>query len=121
MFVSAWRDRVYYRPDNGSPAGWLIGLTRDRLTHSLQRPTNTSVLRPGTTTVTPHTQNDRRLAVLAELEQVSEPTRSIMEMALFDHLTHQQGIAENTALPPDMVRSHIGRTLTRLSRTITAD
>lgn len=118
VFVSAWRGRVDYQPDNGPPVSWLIGLTRHRLAH-LHQPTITPGAQPGAPKMARDTQTDRRRAVLGELERVSEPARSIMEMALFHHLTHQR-IAENTSLPPDTVRSHIGRTLTRLSRTITA-
>jgi DNA-directed RNA polymerase specialized sigma24 family protein len=118
VFVSAWRGRVDYRPGVGLPADWLTGLTRHRLAH-LHQPTITPGAQPGTPTVARDTQTDRRLAVLAELERVSEPARSIMEMALLHNLTHQQ-IADNTSLPPDTVRSHIGRTLTRLDRAMKA-
>lgn len=126
VFVSAWRGRAGFDPESGSVPGWLLAITRRRIVDSFRRPSRSRELIVGDVAeVPPFATPDRstisddvaavvdRVVLVAEMERLGEPARSILTMAFFDDLTHEQ-IAGRTGLPLGTVKSHIRRSLKRL-------
>lgn len=122
VFIAAWQSRERFRPETGVLPAWLVGITRHKVTDALRgRPRRREVVtdpadvhgddRPG------HAGHEdevaRRLVIDDELARVGEPQRTIVELAFYADLTHQQ-IAERLDLPLGTVKSHIRRTLGRL-------
>lgn len=132
VFVKAWRSRERYSPERGSLAGWLVGITRHAIADALGARSRRHELSTDPEDVTradgdrrrPHAGPDTlvpdRVVLLDELARVGEPQRSLVEMAFFADLTHQQ-IAERTGLPLGTVKSHIRRTLVRLRNRLEVD
>ena len=122
MFVRAWRGRSTFDPERGTLGAWLVGITRrqvaDRLAGRLRergRPTG-----PGT----PRRRRARHrcpeqvvdaVVVADELGRLTPQVRTVVRLAFFDDLTHQQ-IAAVTGLPLGTVKSHLRRGLDRLRR-----
>ncbi|NIZ90000.1 sigma-70 family RNA polymerase sigma factor [Kineosporiaceae bacterium B12] len=121
VFVSAWRTRAGYDPDRALP-GWLVGIARHRIADAvaarLRAPELSTVDDrdgPAAEPVVPDAADAAadRIVLLAELERLGEPQRTVLRMAFFDDLTHVQ-IAERTDLPVGTVKSHVRRSLRRL-------
>lgn len=122
VFIAAWQSRDRFRPDAGVLPAWLVGITRHKVTDALRgRPRRSEVLTdPADVHGADHAQHAghedevaRRLVIDDELARVGEPQRTIVELAFYADLTHQQ-IAERLDLPLGTVKSHIRRTLGRL-------
>jgi len=122
VFVAAWRSRERYDPDRAL-AGWLVGIARHRIadattaghrTHELSS-TPHDASHPGAEPAVADAADAAadRVVLLAELERLGEPQRTVLRMAFFDDLTHVQ-IAERTDLPVGTVKSHVRRSLRRL-------
>lgn len=128
VFVSAWRDRHSYDVDKASVPTWLVTITRRRVVDHHRRsgrrpeyldsesgafdtgdPSGGSIAVP---TLSPESSIDR-MVLLDELKAVPEPARSIVHLAFYEDLTHQQ-VAERLDLPLGTVKSHVRRTLQRL-------
>jgi len=129
VFVSAWTGRAGYRPDRGPLAGWLVGICRHRIADALARRRREQQLTEaaGTMAAASRTegrrfdhQADNRVVLMDELGRIGQPQRTIMELAFFADLTHEQ-IAEHTGLPLGTVKSHIRRTLLRLRDRLEVD
>jgi RNA polymerase sigma factor (sigma-70 family) len=119
VFISAWRTRAGYLPEKGPLAGWIVGITRHRVSDALARARRDQRLTEAVASYeAPVVQSfdgsaTNRVVLLAELARIGQPQRAIIELAFFADLTHEQ-IAERTGLPLGTVKSHIRRTLHRL-------
>lgn len=116
VFISAWRGRQTFDPERGSPAAWLIGITRRRCAdlHAARAREPVAI---GT-----ELDHDRvaredhaadRLLVAGLIAGLDEPRRTIMGLALYDELTHES-IARTLDLPLGTVKSHVRRGLLHL-------
>lgn len=121
VFVRAWRGRDTFDPERGTLAGWLIGITRRQVSDRL----NTRVRdlraadRAGRAVhPAPAPEPDRvvdAVVVADELDKLAPQVRTVLRLAFFDDLTHQQ-IAAVTGLPLGTVKSHLRRGMDRLRR-----
>ena len=114
-FVSAWKGRAGFDPAFGTLGGWLVGIARrrsiDRL-RGLQREDRaaTSARPTAAEQVSPAEQERvvERLVVAEQLARLPDEQRTILELAFFDDLTHQQ-ISTLTGLPLGTVKSRLRR------------
>jgi RNA polymerase sigma-70 factor (ECF subfamily) len=121
-FVSAWQGRAGFDPTFGTLGGWLVGIARrrsiDRL-RVLQRENRaaTSVRPTASEQVSPAEQERvvERLVVAEQLARLPDEQRTILELAFFDDLTHQQ-ISTLTGLPLGTVKSRLRRGVMSLRR-----
>lgn len=118
VFVSAWRGRGGFDATRSLP-GWLTGITRnavaDVVAKRVRDQRNTLAV---ATTVGPPPEAEvaavaDRVTVADELSRLGEPQRTIVSLAFFEDLTHDQ-IAERLEIPLGTVKSHIRRSLLRL-------
>jgi RNA polymerase sigma factor (sigma-70 family) len=121
VFIRAWRARTTLNTACGALGGWLVGITRrqiaDRLTErarerrvvervALARPCPAASLSDGVIDA---------IIVADEMSTLPPHQRTVLRLAFFDDLTHQQ-IAARTGLPLGTVKSHLRRGLERLRR-----
>jgi RNA polymerase sigma-70 factor (ECF subfamily) len=120
VFVRAWRGRTGLDPERGALGAWLVGITRrqiaDRL--ALRRRDLELADRVGRLSFRPPPAPApdsvvEALAVADELNHLPDQVGTVMRLAFFDDLTHQQ-IAALTGLPLGTVKSHLRRGLERL-------
>ncbi len=119
VFVAAWRGRAGYDPDRSPLGAWLTGITRNAIAdmHALRaREVRNSV---AVAAVALRDEDLRtaliadRLTIVEELDRLGEPQGTILRLAFYDDLTHDQ-ISDRLGLPLGTVKSHIRRSLTRL-------
>jgi RNA polymerase sigma-70 factor (ECF subfamily) len=120
VFVAAWRGRHTLRPERGSVAGWLVGITRHKVAdvhakrarqaRDAQALSNTLPDDPGPP---PQDLLAERLVLHDELGRLGEPRGTIVRMAFLDELTHEE-IARRLRLPLGTVKSHVRRGLLHL-------
>lgn len=119
VFVRAWRYRSGYRPDRSSTPAWLVGIARNCIADAARTAGREAERRQaaGVGEQEPrHEEADLlvdRLVVRAELERLGPPRSTILALAFYDELTHQQ-IAHHLDLPLGTVKSHLRRGLTNL-------
>lgn len=121
VFLAAWRSRDRYRTEQGSLAGWLMGIARfkaiDATRARARRPDPVDGGSLPEASVEAGALEDLALRMLlAEaLQQLPERARRMVELAFFEDLTHTE-IAERTGQPLGTVKSDIRRGLERLRR-----
>jgi RNA polymerase sigma factor (sigma-70 family) len=121
VFVAAWRSRHTLRPERGSVAGWLVGITRHKVAdvHARRARQVRDAATVAATVVTAPAGRPlddelaARLVLHDELGRLGEPRGTVVRMAFLDDLTHEE-IARRLDLPLGTVKSHVRRGLTRL-------
>lgn len=119
VFVAAWRGRTGYRSDRGALRGWITGITRNAVSDALaRRSRDTRDLHAVAVRAERHEVPDvahvaDRVTVVDELDRLGEPQRTIVALAFYGDLTHDE-IARRLDLPLGTVKSHIRRSLLRL-------
>jgi RNA polymerase sigma factor (sigma-70 family) len=127
VFVSAWRGRDTFDPERGSLAGWLVAITRNRVSDMLrarQRDDRVMLRMSGRVatedSAVPSDQVVNRVVLADELARLPEAQRLVMTLAFYSDLTHEQ-IAVALQIPLGTVKSHIRRGLQRLRFRLEAD
>jgi RNA polymerase sigma factor (sigma-70 family) len=121
VFVRAWRGRATYDPARGPVGGWLMGIARHQIADRLTARTRdvdvtTRVARQVGTPGTAVPEHVIEAVVVAdELNRLPPQQRTVVRLAFFDDLTHQQ-IATLTGMPLGTVKSHLRRGLERLRK-----
>lgn len=122
VFVRAWRGRATFDPGRGGLGGWLVGIARRQVADRLSARFRDSDVadRVGRAAGTPVAaavpdQVVDAMVVADEMNQLPSRMRTVLQLAFFDDLTHQQ-IAALTGLPLGTVKSHLRRGLERLRR-----
>lgn len=129
VFVAAWKGRARFDASSGSLPGWLVGITRHKVADALKARTRRPMLavedsEVGAESAEPGTDYSAgivdRVLIADELNRLGEPQQTIVEMAFYQDLTHQQ-ISEQLSIPLGTVKSHIRRSLTRLRARMEVD
>lgn len=125
VWVAAWRSRRRYQAERGSLAGWLVGIARFKSLDHLRRSGRLSRAdaaldgldgpEPAPSSSVEIDALAERLLIGAALEQLEARPRSVLELAFYSELTHQE-IASRTGLPLGTVKSDIRRGLDKLRR-----
>jgi len=122
VFVRAWRGRAGLDLERGTLGAWLIGITRRQIAERLASRRRDFELadRVGRLSSVPPPAPApdsvvEALAVADELNHLPDQVGTVVRLAFFDDLTHQQ-IAALTGLPLGTVKSHLRRGLERLRR-----
>jgi RNA polymerase sigma factor (sigma-70 family) len=126
VFVNAWRGRSGYDANRAVLPAWLTGITRNAIAdvHARRarqrRDELAAVATVETVTEAEQAGVAERLTVADELSRLGEPQRTIIALAFYDDLTHDQ-ISQRLELPLGTVKSHIRRSLTRLRDRLEVD
>ena len=121
-FISAWNGRESFNPEMGNVPAWLTGIARRRIADSYRRTPRqrevavAEISDTGAAVDTANADPTRvvdQVVLADELDELGEPARSIIELAFYQDLTHQQ-VADKLDLPLGTVKSHIRRSLTKL-------
>ncbi|MER5252466.1 sigma-70 family RNA polymerase sigma factor [Streptomyces sp. NPDC002855] len=117
VFLAAWRGGAGYRPELGSLAAWLTGITRHRIADALAARSRRAALVEGAGVQYAAMDHralegmdstvDRTL-MKQELARLPGPQRTVLRLAFYEDLTHPQ-IAECTGWPLGTVKSHARR------------
>ena len=125
--MSAWQSRSSFNRGRGTLGGWLVTITRNKVTDALrERQRDSRVLlhvAGGAAVTAPETPPDQvvdKIVLADELAQLPESRRLVMVLAFYSDLTHEQ-IAHVLGLPLGTVKSHIRRGLQRLRSRLEAD
>jgi len=118
VFVDAWRGRHRFDPTRSRLPAWLIGITRHAVADAHERRARdrrlVAAAEPRAEQVA--AADDRvvdRVVVADELARLGDPQRTILRLAFYEDLTHDQ-IATRLDLPLGTVKSHVRRSLARL-------
>lgn len=121
VFLAAWRARERFDSQQGSLAGWLMGIAKNKVIDQI-RLAGRRVSTVGGTDMVEISATTEHVSALADRLLVSEAinslperSRKVLELAFFEDLTHAQ-IAERTDLPLGTIKSDIRRGLARMRR-----
>lgn len=130
VFIRVWRSRGTFNPQVARLPAWIVGITRNAIADAQQasaREARKAFAAAGAGlageeragTEAAETLADR-LLLDGELERLGEPQGSIMKLAFYEDLTHEQ-ISRKLDLPLGTVKSHIRRSLTHLRSRLEVD
>lgn len=128
VFLAAWRSRGRYRPEAGSLPGWLMGIARFKVIDAIRAHDRQPVAVDVTDRPIAHDTGDdlgdiervaQRMLLADALETLPERSRTMVQCAYFEDLTHTQ-IAERFGVPLGTVKSDIRRGVARLRRHLEA-
>lgn len=120
-FVSAWTSRASYDPDKARLSTWLVVIAKRRIADTHETRTRIRLLQgqlqrtatPDEVAAASTADLGETILVASELERLEPDARTVIRMAFFDDLTHQE-ISARLGMPLGTVKSHIRRSLTRL-------
>jgi RNA polymerase sigma-70 factor (ECF subfamily) len=123
VFIGVWRGRRGFRPDRGTLAGWVVGITRRKIADALLARSRRSdlVVSAGRRLALTAPGGDRtqatldRVVVRAELAKLPSAQQRVLCLTFYEDLS-QVEIAERTGWPLGTVKSHARRGLHRLRR-----
>ncbi|RSO03180.1 RNA polymerase subunit sigma-24 [Streptomyces sp. WAC 05379] len=129
VFLGVWRGRQGYRPERGTVAGWISGITRRKIADALSARTRRSdlVASAGTRLSPDEGGSDRfaeaaldRVVVRDALAGLPDAQQRVLRLTFYEDLTQTQ-IAERTGWPLGTVKSHARRGLHRLHHRLRED
>jgi RNA polymerase sigma-70 factor (ECF subfamily) len=123
VFIRVWRSRSTFNPQVARLPAWIVGITRNVISDTLSASAreNRKVLAAAGAGLADEAATGLedaelladRLILDGELDRLGEPQGSIMKLAFYDDLTHDQ-ISQKLGLPLGTVKSHIRRSLSHL-------
>lgn len=123
VFIRVWRSRNTFNPQVARLPAWIVGITRNVISDTLSassRERQKALAVAGTAAASEAGTGPGDAEILAdrllldgELDRLGEPQGSIMKLAFYDDLTHEQ-ISRKLGLPLGTVKSHIRRSLSHL-------
>ena len=130
VFIRAWRSREGFDPALGRLPAWIVGITRRAIADAYSSAAREQHKLRAVSAVMPDPEFARdsqspevladRLLLDDELERLGEPKGSIMRLAFYEDLTHEQ-ISHRLDLPVGTVKSHIHRSLHHLRSRLEVD
>ncbi|MFI5973273.1 sigma-70 family RNA polymerase sigma factor [Streptomyces sp. NPDC051452] len=126
VFLGVWRGRAGYRPERGTLAGWIVGITRRKVADALSARTRRGELIAAAGAALPPDDSAagrpdavlERVFVRGELARLPAPQQRVLRLTYYEDLTQTQ-IAERTGWPLGTVKSHARRGLRQLRRNLT--
>lgn len=130
VFIRVWRSRSSFDPNVARLPAWIVGITRNAVadaqaasSREVRKIRAAAELDPDPAQSAGPAAADvlaDRLLLDGELEKLGEPQGSIMKLAFYEDLTHDQ-ISRKLDLPLGTVKSHIRRSLSHLRRRLEVD
>ncbi len=119
VFVSAWRSRHTLTPSPSALPAWLLGIARHKVADARAARARDVRRTARAVETAPPLVTDvdlvERLVVRQAVTEMTDPRGTIVRLAFWDDLTHNQ-IADRTELPLGTVKSHLRRGLLELHR-----
>lgn len=130
VFIRVWRSRAAFNPAVARLPAWIVGIARNvildsqsaasREARKAQAAAGAGMARDEETGGEAAEVLADRLLLDGELERLGEPQGSIMRLAFYEDLTHEQ-ISRRLNLPLGTVKSHIRRSLSHLRSRLEVD
>lgn len=126
VFIAAWRGRAKFNRDAGTPAAWLIGITRHVVADAWRARARRAALSEASREVRPPFDDAnfeliaQRLVLDEEVAALGEPGCTLVRMSFYEGRSHAE-IAQLTRMPLGTVKSHIRRALLRLRDRLEVD
>jgi RNA polymerase sigma factor (sigma-70 family) len=126
-FVSAWTSRASYDTGRARLSTWLVAIARRRIADTHESRTRIRAIQkeleriaePDALVHEPPDLSDT-LLLANELNQLEPDARTVMRLAFFDDLTHDE-ISRRLSMPLGTVKSHIRRSLIRMRDRLEVD
>jgi RNA polymerase sigma factor (sigma-70 family) len=119
-FVSAWTSRASYDPNKARLSTWLVAIARHRIADTHESRAKVRAIQAEMERLTRPDDLVREapdlsetLLVANELQQLEPDAQTVMRLAFYDDLTHDE-ISRRLGMPLGTVKSHIRRSLIRM-------